>query len=755
MGGCWKGSGRRVAALALVPVLLATGCAEPPPRRLTAADYLVRDTAGEALATPAPAAPTPQPAGDAPRGLAAAQEVLGRGPLGNNPPPVAPVRELRTAPGGEISFNYAGVDVREVARDVLGTGLGLNYAVDPRVQGTITAQTGPLPRDAVLPAFEQVLRTAGLALVGAEGLYRIVPLEDAARGGAVARSREGYGVRVIPLRSVPAAEVKGVLDPFVPAGGVLQADPRRNLLVVSGPSTALQGFAELVQELDVDWLASRSFGLYPLRVGDARQVAEELSVIVDDTSGDGALGGLVRVVPVARLNAVLVIASQPAQLRQVRAWIDRLDYGDDQVTPRIFEYYVQNSRAADLAAVLSELLSSGDVRTAGEETAPGTEAAQVGGDRASRGFSIQPEGSGGAQVDPASGTVDLPAGGNAAQNQRDTGPAATLAGDRDRRRTTSNLRAGLGSRGGAADGLELPPIRVVADTKTNALVILARPRDYPIVESIIKKLDIVPLQVLIEATIAEVTLNDALEYGVQFFLKAGANRFTLSNSDTGALNVPNVNPVFPGFNYTLSISDSVGVINLLSTVSDVNVVSSPQLLVLDHQTAALQVGDQVPVVTQSSQSVTNPDAPIVNSVQYRNTGVVLQVTPRVNPSGLVTLDIDQEVSDVVRTTTSSINSPTIAQRRIVSSVIVQDGETVALGGLIRQNQGDRRSGIPVLSELPLLGPLFRDTQRSTNRTELLVLLSPRVIRNQTDARALTEELRDRMRALRPLPVGTR
>jgi general secretion pathway protein D len=163
----------------------------------------------------------------------------------------------------------------------------------------------------------------------------------------------------------------------------------------------------------------------------------------------------------------------------------------------------------------------------------------------------------------------------------------------------------------------------------------------------------------------------------------------------------------------------------------------------------------VPIVVQSAQSVINPDSPIVNSIQYRNTGVVLQVTPRVNTSGLVTLDIDQEVSDVARTTSSTINSPTISQRRIASSVVVQDGETVALGGLIRDNQTDQRSGIPVLSSLPLIGPLFRDTQRATTRTELLVLLAPRIVRDPRRARELTDELRDRLRSLKPLDARVR
>jgi general secretion pathway protein D len=247
-----------------------------------------------------------------------------------------------------------------------------------------------------------------------------------------------------------------------------------------------------------------------------------------------------------------------------------------------------------------------------------------------------------------------------------------------------------------------------------------------------------------------VTLNDSLSYGLQFFLQRGANRFTLTNSTSGVGTSADVSGIFPGFNYVLSTQTTRAILSALSSITHVNVISSPQVLVLDHQTAALQVGDQVPIVVQSAQSVVTPGAPIVNSIEYRSTGVVLRVTPRVNSTGLVTLDIDQEVSDVTKTTTSTIDSPTITQRRIVSSVIVQAGETVALGGLIKDDQRNIRNGIPLLSDIPVVGALFRSTTNSTARTELLVLLSPRIIRDQRQARDMTEELRNRMGAVKPL-----
>ena len=695
-------------------------------------------------------------------------------------PPQEPPGIARTVvtPDGYVSFNFVNADVREVVRELLGEQLQLGYAVDPRVQATITAQTGaPLPRDAVLATLEGVLRASNLALVQTEGVYRVLPLDDAARASAPsvapARvSRPGYSIRVLPLKFIPAAELKAVLDPFVPPGGVLQADGVRNVLIVSGSAGDLDGFAELVRQFDTDWMRGTSFALYPLRFGLVKDVIGEVQAVLQQgmegprrEAGPeaqqgpreeiGPLAGLVRVVPIERLNAILVIASQATYLRQVKTWIDRFDYGEDQTTPRLFEYFVQNSRAVDLADVLTNLLSGEGGRIT-PPTAPGagitgiTAPIRAGGLGAGVGAGLGPTslfGPTAPMAGPGLGTT-----GGVSGIQPSTGAIGQALGPRAGAARPPQLAqprpTGIGAPG--APELELPPIRIVADEKTNALVIFARPRDYRMIEGLIRKLDIVPLQVVIEATIAEVTLNDTLRYGLQFFLKAGTSSFSLTNATSGTISPNDIAGVFPGFNYVLSGANTRVILSALSAITNVNVISSPQILVQDHQTAALQIGDQVPIVVQSAQSVVTPEAPIVNSVQYRNTGVILEVTPRVNTSGLVTLDIDQEVSDVARTTSSNINSPTIAQRRIISSVVVQDGETVALGGLIRDNQNDMRSGIPILSEIPILGALFRTTTRSTARTELLVLLSPRVVRNPKEVRDVTEELRARMRALQPI-----
>jgi general secretion pathway protein D len=288
-------------------------------------------------------------------------------------------------------------------------------------------------------------------------------------------------------------------------------------------------------------------------------------------------------------------------------------------------------------------------------------------------------------------------------------------------------------------------IRIIADQTNNSLYILATPQDFRDIRAALDSLDTEPLQVLIEATIAEVTLNDKLKYGVEWFFRQGNNSETLAQNLSG---IPTA--VFPGFSYVYAASNVRAVISALDEVTHINVISSPQLMVLDNRTALLQVGDEVPIITQSAVSVIDPASPIVNSVQFRSTGVILSVTPRVNSSGNVELDIQQEVSDVVPTTTSTIDSPTIQQRKIKSSVSVHDGQTIALGGLIRDRQSHGKSGIPVLSDIPVVGTLFGTTTNTGDRTELLVLITPHVIRSPAEADAVTDELRQRLQSVLPL-----
>lgn len=628
---------------------------------------------------------------------------------------------LTTDAAGEITLNVVDAELREVVRLVLQDALGVNYVIDPAVGGRITVQTmRPLPADDLLAVLDSVLRMNGAALVRDGDLYKILPIEQAIGSGPVPdvgpvpdAGTPGFGVRVVPLRFVSATEMAPLLEPFTPPGGAVQVDPARNLLLLAGMPDQLGTLSSLITMFDVDWLQGMSFGLFPLESAPAAQLAEELHQIFSSLEG-GPLEGLVNFVPIERLNAVLVVASQPTYLDQAEVWIERLDRIGEGEEPRIFVYSAQNARATNLADVLSEMF---DARTTTVE--------------------------GSSLLAPGQEGVDLSAT-SAFAPDADSGEEGQPVGEAIRRAAAPGrpVRA-------EPTGPEDADIRIIADDTTNSLVIRAAPREFEKIREALEELDRLPLQVLIEATIAEVTLNDELRFGIEWFFRSGDFEF---NFDPGAFTP------LAGFRGLFSTADVRILLQALDEVTDVNVVSSPQLMVLDNQTARIQVGDQVPISVQSATSVIDPQAPVVNSIEYRDTGVILLVTPRVNASGLVIMEIQQEISNVVDApsqTISEVTSPTINQRQINSTVAIASGETVALGGLIQDERERSRSGIPLLSRIPIVGALFRTDSNTVRRTELLVLITPSVVENPARARAVTQELRNRLRSLEQLEKRVR
>lgn len=621
---------------------------------------------------------------------------------------------------GDITLNFANAEIREVVDAVLGQALGLSYIIDPRVQGEVTARTSrPIPRQSVIPALENILALNGAALTLDNGVYKVVTLQQAATGltGPTLTTRpeesaQGFSVNVIPVRYASAQALSDVLRPFIGPGRVFRVDASRNLIIFAGTGPEARDLIDMISVFDVDWMSGMSFALFPVQVADAKSIVADLDTIFLQ-GGQTPLAGVVRFVPIERLNAVLVISPQAAYLDQVETWIDRLDRGGEGSGRRIFVYHVQNGRSADLAEVLGRIfnIDGPDKNAPGAGIAPG----------------LLPATLSGAPVPQAQQP-------QAAEGQA---PPEVVANDGARVSDTS----------GISEITNTGNIRVIADERNNALVILATAAEYRMIEATLKRLDLTPLQVLIEVTIAEVTLNDTLKYGLQWFFQKGDNTAVFSTLADGA-----VSSAFPGFSYVFSPSDARVVLNALTEITDVQVISSPQLMVLDNQSARLQVGDQVPIATQSAVSVTDSNAPVVNSIEFRDTGVILAVTPRVNAGGLVTLEVRQEVSDVVATTTSQLNSPTIQQRSIESTVAVQSGDTIALGGLIQDRNQEAQSGVPLLSEIPILGNLFKTTDERKRRTELLVLITPRVVRDRGEAKDVTEELRRRLSGIEPLEM---
>lgn len=614
---------------------------------------------------------------------------------------------------GEITLSFISVNVQDVAKAILGDMLGLNYQVDPSAQGVVSVETtAPVRRDQVLGIFEASLEAAKLALVQKGSLYTIVPLSMAQRRGtAISPSNSGYGNEAVTLHYVNAQDLKKILDPLVPDNGITQVDPARNILFITGAASQREGIRSLIRQFDVNWLKGMSFELFVPQWSDSQNLAAQ---VTQSLSAEGMpTAGMIRIVPIPQVNGILVISAQPAYIEQARHMITMLDKEAQTSGRRLFVYNVQNGRASDLANVLSAAFGGGGNATSSAAGQTGLASAGTSFSSAAQTGSSKTVGSSSSVSADASAASTSPAGKQ----------ALALGGKQD--------------------------VTITADDTNNALVIYATTPQYTLIESALRKLDILPRQVMIQAAVTEVTLSDKLTYGVQWFFEKGQNKFTLTQNTKSDLAQIN-----PGFTYLLSNGNNITVmLNALSDITKVHILSSPELFVLNNHTAMLQVGNQVPVATQSAVSTETSTSPIVNSIEYRDTGVILKVTPRVNDSGLVLLDIAQEVSEVATTNASGIDSPTIQQRRIASSVAVQDGQTIALGGLIRDNKSNEDAGVPFLNRIPLLGKLLGNTAGSHERTELIVLLTPRVVRTVDDAQSVTEDLRRRIQGIVPLEAA--
>jgi general secretion pathway protein D len=655
---------------------------------------------------------------------------------------------------GDITLDFADTDIREVAAQILGTILRVNYTIDPAVRGTATLHTvRPLTRSELLPALESLLAQNGAALVTNGSLYRVVP---AAQAVAMAASSAGTaGAVVVPLRYASAEALAKLLQPYVGEGGKIAADPGRNALLVSGEPQAREGLIGLIQAFDVDVLADQSYALLPVSVGDVKDFASAMQDAFRGQSG-GALAGLVRVIPLSRINAVLVVSPQPRYIDAARRVYALIDRGRRQTLRNWHVYYLQNSHAQDIAFVLQQAFTPNNVTaqpTSQNRAQQGQYGGGLSGGTIGSGTSMGGLGAGSAgALGRSSLSGGIIGGGGLGQSLggQQLGTSPLSAGQQSAAPPPAAGQANplLGGLEPGGTEQRTDTLRVIPDDQNNAILVYGTEREQNTMQAMLHKIDILPLQVRIDAVIAEVTLNDNLQYGTQFFFKAGGINGILSSAQQAPANTAaaSLNLSFPGF--FLGGTGAGGApfaIQALQQVTTVHVLSSPQLMVLDNQPARLQVGSVVPYQSQAVQATIVPNAPIVSSINYQQTGVILEVTPRVNSSGLVTLDIMQDVSSVASgLTTPGINSPTFNERNVNSRVVVQDGQTIGLAGLITDTTSTGNSGIPWLKDVPILGLLAGGQDNRRQRTELLVLITPHVVHDQRDARALTNDLREQL-----------
>ena len=578
---------------------------------------------------------------------------------------------------GVFTVNFEDADLREVVRTMIEDGLGASYVIDPRVEGTVTLRTNePLAQEQILPVLEEILALNDAAVVERAGVLQVVPrravgLAPPQLGARAARAR-GLTLRVTPLANLDVEAAQSVLGAFEPVDGRIAFDAERGLVFSVATSAEQRTIAELLRLLDQPALAGQSMTLKVLRNAEAEEVAAELQAAY----GEGA--GL-RVVPVTRLGAVLLISRSARRLGEADALVSALDQDSGRV-PRLHVFEVENRRASELAPVLAGVFGIGG---GGSPALAPSEAPAIDGEAEAVEVALAPAASGGA---PGSGP----------------------------------------------SGIE----RLSVDESSNAVLVFATAEGARQVGQVLRRLDVQAQQVQLEATLAEVTLTRDLEYGVRAAFERGDVSGRFSEDPDGALGRVN-----PGFNTVFRTENVRVTLRALDNLTDVKVLSSPTLMVRDGEPARLQIGDQVPVVTRSSQSVEDANAPILRETEFRDTGVILSVLPRINANGLVTLEVRQEVSDV-QEGSDEFGNPSFSQRVVESTVLVDSGDTIAIAGLIRDGAQRSRIGLPILGA--------RGQGRS--RTELIVLITPRVVRDQGAARAATDELRGRLGSIFGAPA---
>ena len=630
-----------------------------------------------------------------------------------NPRPAAPP----PPPGPEeASLNFEGLDVREVAKVMLGDYLKQSYTVHPGVQGTVTFRTvKPIPLKDLLPTLEMLLRQNNAAVVREEGVYKILPIPQVRGsvspqlGSSSAPIPQGFSVLVVPVKYVGAREMAKLLEPFA-ADNTVRVDETRNLVIIAGNQREMRHLLDTIELFDVDWLAGYSVGLFPVKSADVKALVADLDKVFGAQAAS-PLAGIVRVIPIERLNALFVVTTQPRYLEMAKTWLERLDTtGSTSGGTKFFVYQVRNGKAENLAQLVGDLFSTRRTTTTAPTLAPGARPTEI--RSAPFGQTAPPAQTTSTTVTPApsaSATFTMP---------------------------------------GSTTGGAPTEVRVIADKDTNSLLILATNADYEVIENALRKLDVIPRQVLVEVMLAEVALRDDLSLGIEWFI----NR---RNNISGRLNLGGLPatpqgtvPAFAGFQLINFVgSDVLAVLNALGKDGKAKTLASPKIMVLDNQKAQIKVGDRISVQTQS-QSGLGTSSGVLNSFQYLETGVLLAVTPRINSGGLVTLEVSQEVSNADQSSINAANpNPTVSSRSAQTTVVVGSGESIVLAGMIKEDTSRSSAGIPLLSKIPILGAAFGSQTLVANRTELVLVITPRIVSDGTQAREATEELRRKLPAL--------
>ncbi|GHC09579.1 type II secretion system secretin GspD [Thermomonas carbonis] len=627
---------------------------------------------------------------------------------------------------GQASFNFEGESLHAVVKAILGDMLGQSYNIAPGVQGTVTVATQrPVGAAGALSLLESVLAQNNARMVYSDGRYNIVTADQALTSGVVPRTgstalARGFESRVVPLRFVSATEMEKILKPYARPNAIVSVDGARNMLTIAGTRAELDNYLRTIQVFDVDWMASMSVGVYPLQSGRASDVVQDLERVFGE-EGKSPTAGMFRFMPLDSSNAVMVITSQPKYLDDIQQWIDRIEGGSGD--GRLFSYELKYIKARDLADRLAEVFGGGSGNSGSESPS----------------------------MMPGVGTTEISDAG--IDDKSGTSSAAINSGLGDGGNLPNN-RSGNGKVTLKVEGSE---VGVSAVEDTNSLLVRANPSQWKSIREVIERIDVMPMQVHIEAQVVSVALKGALQYGVSWFFdnavgsEAAGNlpyptgRNSFGSYGGGVSNIPNVGNLL---SWTFLGNNAAAIVSALDQVTDVRTLSAPSVFTQNNREASLNVGQRIPI-SSVSLNPGNGNENTYSSVQYLDTGIILKVRPRVTRDGLVFLDIVQEVSKPTGEADDNGNVR-IDTSKVTTSALAPSGETIVLAGLISEGTNRNSTGVPGLSRIPWVGGLFGQQGQTKTRDELVVLITPTVVRNPMEARELTDEYGRRFRALDPI-----
>jgi general secretion pathway protein D len=745
-------------ALAAIPLLVA--CAQQPV--VSGAPGAPAEATAKPASAPKPVTAAPAPSAEDERArIFKGNGIVVRGQgIGGALPPAG---KSPAQGGGPVVLNFEGADLREVVRNILGDILHEGYEIDPRVGGQVTIRTSSgIPREALPATLETLLRMNGATMVREDNLWKIVPENAAIRGNVTPQLGNsgralpsGFSVQIVPLKYVGAAEMARILEPFAKDAQAVRVDVARNLLILSGTEQELRHLIETIDTFDIDWMKGMSAGVFTLQNADVKTVSQEIDKILGDRN-TSPFTGVLRVIPIERMNALLVISPNQEYVDQAKKWIERLDNGSGEGT-RFYVYNMKYQRAERIAPLLQQAFSGRASQPAAEAPptlAPGTPAGTI---VSPPKFQTQPNIA--PNTPEAAAALGAPSATAIANATGGVGGTGGLGATGTAGQTTAARPVG----GGEGTGV-VRNVQVVADKEQDSILIVATPSEYSIIEQALKKLDVPARQVIIDVTIAEVKLTDSLQFGVDWVFKGGApsgrgsgGNFNRNTGFNPAVPIPTtaagaaatgLSIAAQGFSYLINNANFPGgvqaALNLLDQYGKTKVIANPQIAALDNQKATIKSGNRIPVSQQTI--VGNTTNAVTTTSQYIDTGVLLQVTPHINEGGLVTLDVQAEVSSPGNPASAG-EAPPIDTRSVQTLLAVPSGDTMVMGGLIQETKGNATNGLPLVDRLPIIGGLFGNQTLTNNRSELILFITPRVLATAADFTGVIDDLRNRMQSL--------